>query len=195
MSWSQTPLAAQEFVERLQQSMEAGLTRLDQNLPQNKTTRVRKDGRWGLSKLKPKAEPPSLVALKGELGRRWPMVSLLDLLKEADHRCRFTDLLRPANSRIPEDALRRRLLLVLYGMGTNLGIKRLAAGNHGETYDDLLYVRRHFLDRDRLRAAIGHLTNHLLAARNAEIWGEATACASDSKKYGEPMPSGGVGAV
>ena len=178
------PHSADEFVAGVRSAMDAGLTKLNDSAHQDSRVKLLKNGRWRVSPLKAKSDAPNIAALKAEIGARWPMVNLLDLIKEADHLCRFTDILRPEGARIPEASLRRRLLLVLYGMGTNLGIKRLAAGSHGETYDDLTYVRRNFLDRDRLRAAISHVTNHLLAARNPSIWGDATACASDSKKFG-----------
>ena len=44
-------------------------------------------------------------------------------------------------------SLQQRLLLCLYGLGTNTGLKRLRVGEHGVTYKDLLYIRRRFIDR------------------------------------------------
>ncbi|CAL9621126.1 hypothetical protein SUDANB58_05839 (plasmid) [Streptomyces sp. enrichment culture] len=42
----------------------------------------------------------------------------------------------------PQDVLRRRLLLVLFGLGTNMGIKRVAVtGKHGESEVALRRVR------------------------------------------------------
>jgi hypothetical protein len=45
-------------------------------------------------------------------------------------------------------------LLCLYGLGTNTGLKRMAVGEHGATYKDLLYARRRFIIKDQLRHAI-----------------------------------------
>ncbi len=43
---------------------------------------------------------------------------------------------------IPRDVLRRRLLLVLFAIGANVGIKRIVAtGGHGETEAALRNVR------------------------------------------------------
>jgi len=50
--------------------------------------------------------------------------------------------------------LQRRLLLCLYGLGTNAGLKRMAASNREVGYADLLYVRRRFIDNAGLREAI-----------------------------------------
>jgi TnpA family transposase len=80
--------------------------------------------------------------------------------------------------------LQRRLLLCLYALGTNAGLKRVAAGDQGENYRDLLYVRRRYLSREGLREAIVQVVNAIFQARNPDLWGEATtACASDSKKF------------
>jgi TnpA family transposase len=81
--------------------------------------------------------------------------------------------------------IQQRLLLCLYGLGTNLGLKRMCAGNIGVQADDLQYIRRRFITVDALRHAIGMVVNALFIIRDPAIWGHATtACASDSKKFG-----------
>ena len=62
--------------------------------------------------------------------RRWPMTGLLDMLKEADLRVHFSDAFATATAREQLDraTLQQRLLLCLYGLGTNTGLKRIAAG-------------------------------------------------------------------
>jgi TnpA family transposase len=81
--------------------------------------------------------------------------------------------------------LQERLLLCLYGLGTNAGLKRMAASNRAVSYTDLLYVRRRFIDKAALREALRRVVNATLAARLSHIWGEGTtSCASDSKQFG-----------
>src|SRR3954451_10740279 len=83
------------------------------------------------------------------------------------------------------DEVRRRLLLCLYGLGTNAGLKRLGVGRHGFSYKELLHTRRRYIDADALRDATRRVVNATLAARNPRVWGEGTtACASDSKHFG-----------
>nr|WP_237529067.1 transposase [Streptomyces sp. SID5469] len=48
----------------------------------------------------------------------------------------------------------------------------------------LRHVRRYFITVDNLRAAVRKLVNATFAARDAAWWGQGTACASDSKKFG-----------
>ncbi len=113
--------------------------------------------------------------------------SLLDMLKEVDLRIRFTDQFVTSGAREHLDrlALQKRLLLCLYALGTNTGLKRMSGGDANENYKDLLYIRRRFLNSDAMRNAIGQVANAIFQTRLTHIWGDATtACASDSKKFG-----------
>jgi TnpA family transposase len=57
-------------------------------------------------------------------------------------------------------------------------------GQHGETEATLRRVRRLYVNRDNLRRAITALVNATFAVRDRSLWGQGTACASDSKKFG-----------
>jgi len=60
--------------------------------------------------------------LKREIGRRWSDVELIDIFKEVDLRLNFTAAFRTTASREVLDPalLQRRLLLCLFGIGTNV---------------------------------------------------------------------------
>ncbi|MBA2712695.1 MAG: Tn3 family transposase [Rubrobacteraceae bacterium] len=183
------PMEADRFVEGLQQEMVRALGMLDENVPRNPYLRLREKGkaRISLSPLPAQAEPPNLDDLGIEIAGRWPMTSLLDILKEADLRLDLTDQFTTVASRqiLDPETLRKRLLLCLYGLGTNTGLKRISAGDPESGYQDLRYIRRRFVHKEQLRAAIACVVNGIFSARSTEIWGEATtACASDSKKFG-----------
>jgi TnpA family transposase len=183
------PLEADAFIARIRHELSSALAALNQALPKNPyVTLLSKRGGWiALSPLEAQPEPVNLLALKAELGHRWPMTSLLDMLKETDLRVGFTDVFKSVTAweNLDRMTLQQRLLLCLHGLGTGAGLKRMSAGEHGVTYKELLYVRRRFLTPDHLRAAIGHVVNATFHARHSHIWGEATtACASDAKKFG-----------
>ena len=76
--------------------MTGALTALDAGLAANRYVRIlkRSGGRIAVTPLERQPEPVGLVALKAEIARRWSMTGLLDMLKEADLRIGFTDLLR-----------------------------------------------------------------------------------------------------
>jgi TnpA family transposase len=184
------PLDASNFIETLQQQMHEALTSFNSVLPTipDQVRLLEKQGGWiSLSPLPPQEEPRNLGRLKAEIGRRWPMTSLLNILKETDLRVDFTQHFKSPASReaLDRETLRKRLLLSLYAMGTNTGIKRVSAGDHGESYQELLYTRRRYIHKEQLRAAIADVANAIFRVRHPQIWGEATTtCASDSKQFG-----------
>jgi TnpA family transposase len=109
------------------------------------------------------------------------------MLKETDLRVNFTQHFKSVATRenLDPKLLQKRLLICLYGLGTNTGIRRLSSGLLGENYADLLYVRRRFIHKAQLRNAIAEVVNATLETRKSHIWGEGTTtCASDSKKFG-----------
>ncbi len=183
------PPKAEEFISGLQHEMKKALEALDTNIPTNTKVKLLEKGKgWiSLTPLDAQAEPTNLLKLKAALGQLWPMTNLLDMLKEVEMRVGFTKNFKSATVRenLDPETLQRRLLLCLYGLGTNTGLKRISATNQGENYRDLLYVRRRFITKDHLRAAIVEVVNAIFKARRTQIWGEGTtACASDSKKFG-----------
>ena len=183
------PLDADSFITALKQEMIQGLEKLNEGMPKNPKVRITDKGKgWiSVSPLEPQAEPVNLIRIKGEITRRWPMTSLLDILKETDLRISFIEMFKTVAHReiLDRDTLQKRLILSLYGLGTNTGLKRVSVGDHGESYKDLLYVRRKFIHKDNLRNAISKVVNAIFKVRMQEIWGEGTtSCASDSKKFG-----------
>lgn len=181
------PLAASDFITALQTAMTEALKGFDTGLPDNEGVKiVGTKPRFKVRRLKAVRQPTNLRKLAKELQNRWPMTGLLDILKEADLRTNFTQFLGGADchSRLDEQTLRKRLLLCLYGLGTNLGIKRVSASAHGESQTDLMYVRRRYIHQDGLRQAIAHLSDELFSIRLPVLWGETTsACASDSTHF------------
>ena len=185
------PRDARVFVEDLRNKMEAALTALDAGLPANDNVKIitRKNGkgRIRLTPLEEQPEPANIVALTAALVHRWPMTNLLDILKETELRVRFTEAFRTIGRRevLIADVLQRRLLLCLYGLGTNAGLKRMCSGGGEDSYAELQYIRRRYITKEQLRAAIARVCNAIFGARNPALWGEGTtACASDSKKFG-----------
>ncbi len=112
---------------------------------------------------------------------------LLDTLKET---ALDTDILETFKSSAGREALLRevrdkRLLLCLCRLGTNAGLKRVAADIPANSNDELLHIRRRYFDPASLRAAMARVAEIVLAVRNTAIWGNArTACAAVSTKFG-----------
>ena len=187
----QQPLKASVFVENLRRKMEVALTAFDANLPNHTKVKIvttkKGKGRICLTPLEEQPVPPNILALTAALVQRWPMTNLLDILKETELRVHFSEAFRTTGTRevLRPDVLQRRLLLCLYGLGTNAGLKRMCSGGADDGYDDLQYIRRRYITKEQLRAAISSVCNAIFRGRNPALWGEGTtACASDAKKFG-----------
>ena len=144
------------------------------------------DGWIRLSPLLKQAEPPTLRYLKQEIRQRWWMTSLLDIIKEVDFRVGFTESFQSltGQERLPRPELQKRLLLCLFGLGTNTGLTSVSMGNHGVSYANLQDVRRRFVATEALRQAISRVVDATFAIRQPEMWGDVTTwCASDSKQF------------
>lgn len=186
------PVDAAAFIADLKKRMTAGLDRLNDALAKDTAGGVRVITRKGqpwvsVPKLEKLPEPKNLAALKAEVQRRWGTIDLLDILKDTAFLTGFTDEFTSVATRemLDRATLRRRLLLCLFALGTNMGIRQMAAtGEHGEDEGALRRVRASHITRENLRAAIARVVNETLAAREVEWWGEATTTASDSKRFG-----------
>ncbi|MDP9313348.1 MAG: Tn3 family transposase [Chloroflexota bacterium] len=179
------------YVATVRHALEDALTKLNASLPTNPKVKIatskKGKGRIVLTPLDAQPEPPNIACLTAALVTHWPMTNLLDILKETELRVQFTDVFRTLGTRevLSADVLQQRLLLCLHGLGTNAGLKRMCSGSTTHRYADLLYVRRRYITKDQLRAAIAKVCNAIFATRQADLWGEATtACASDSKQFG-----------
>jgi TnpA family transposase len=82
------------------------------------------------------------------------------------------------------EVLAERLMLAIYGYGTNTGIRAVipAGGAHNE--EDVRYVRRRYLTAPVAQALAVGIANATFAARDQGLWGNAsTAVASDSTHF------------
>lgn len=146
-------------------------------MPQHPGVRIvpRPKGWTRVSPLERQPDPPNLARLKAEITRRWPMTRLLDVLKETELRVGFMRRFRETGTHLSLDdrTLQRRLLLCLFGLGTNTGLKRVCTTMPEDQYHDLLYVRRRDLHPEALRNALAHVANAIFRIRAARIGGTA----------------------
>ncbi|HDR6319023.1 TPA: Tn3 family transposase [Bacillus thuringiensis] len=186
------PLDVEPFIKDIIQLMKDKLHLLNQGLgdQSNEKVAITSKNNKGWIKVTPlekQPEPPHVTMLKEEVKNRWSDINLLDLLKETDFHTEFTKHFKTTANReiLDRETVQRRLLLSLFGLGTNTGLKNVSAGNHLDSYRELRYIRQKFIHKDHLRKANAEVTNHIIYNRMKEVWGEATtACASDSKHFG-----------
>lgn len=183
------PKSSKYFIRHLKQLLNKNLALFNKELPKNtKVSLLKKPvGHIKVAKLIEQPAPPQLEAIKQEVFKRWPNTSLLDVLKETDLFVDFIKAFTPSGPKegLDVETIKKRLLLVILGYGTNTGLKSVSAGNDDVTYQDLKHVKLRYLDADNLRDAIRMVINQLLEIRAPEIWDYCTtAVASDSTHIG-----------
>ena len=120
-----------------------------------------------------------------EIIKRWGYINLIDAFKEANIRIGFTDFLETVGkySNLEADHLVMRLLLSLYAIGSNTGLKRISIANPDASETELHYVKRRFINPTNVRLAIREVINAVISIRDPAIFGTATTTvACDSKK-------------
>lgn len=183
------PKEAKTFIENKKKQIDDKLKGFNDSIPTNAKVIIKSRGKKGAIKVTPftpQDEPHNIERLKLAIAKQWPHLYLIDILKEVDDRVGFTKRFESVASReaIPEETLRKRLLLCVFGIGTNIGLKRMSgiAENH-ENYDDLRYIKRRFITSENIRSAIQDVINAILDIKDPRIWGVGTTlCAADSKK-------------
>jgi TnpA family transposase len=185
------PLDGKEFIKKTRQKMEENLTLLDQNSPKNPYVKIttKKGKTWiQLSPLEKQIEPKNVQNLKDAVLSKWNIIDLIDILKEVDLREDIFKCFSTAGNRkiLDQNTLRKRILLCLFALGTNTGLKRASGASSGKiTFEELRHIKRLFINKEDLRDCISKVVNSILKMRDPIIWGEATtACAADSKKFG-----------
>jgi TnpA family transposase len=187
----QQPVTVSSFIDPLRARLTAALTQFNREFPQNphvhlSTPAANEDRRlFEVERLTAQPEPQSLGRIKDLIGQRYGMLDLLDIVVEADRLTGFTQFFSHSGTKEvrSREALRPLLLLDLFAEGTNTGIKRVANANQYYSYDELLYVRKHYVSIEALRIANAAVVNKILALRNPQLWGEDHACASDGKRF------------
>lgn len=181
------PRQASDFVNELKTELDSQLMLLNESMQTNDKVQIMPNRKKSKIKITPsdaQPEPVNIIALKKEMMKRWAGVSLLDILKETDLRIGFSRRFHNSGSRdmLSGNDYLRRLLLCLYAIGSNMGIKKCVdASNNTASYSDLRYIKRRYVNVANVRDAVADVLNQLMAIRDPAIFGEATTgCASDS---------------
>ena len=182
------PLDPAVFIEELREEMTRELTDLDTTIGDLEwvTIAERKAGAIKFTAPEAAEEPRNLRQVKNEVARRWNVVPLIDMLKEAVLRTgclqRITAVSGGGN--LAPEVLAERLMLAIYAYGTNTGIRSVAGGDHGHTEEEIRYVRRRYLTIEAARQIAVEIANATFAARDTGLWGAgSTAVASDSTHF------------
>ncbi|MCF6768539.1 Tn3 family transposase [Thiotrichales bacterium 19S11-10] len=179
---------ANNFIANLKSQHSQALSEFNNQVPKNKYVKLlnRKGGWIKLTPLEAQEESQNLKQIKEQLAKQWSSICLIDAFKEVELRLNLTKHFISQGERIylkPRE-LSERLLLAIYGIGTNAGIKTMCVGNENVSYKKLQHVQQYFLSESNIKDAIGRVANELFNVRNSEIWGEMpVAVGSDSTQF------------
>lgn len=176
-----------DFTKLSKTELSQALTSLNNSMPGNDKVSIlnKKNGHIKISPSLPQKSPENIIELQQEIIKRWGNINLLDAFKEANIRIGFIDHMETVGlfSRFEKDKLVTRLLLGLYAIGSNTGIKRISIANPDADESDLQYVKRRYINSTNVRLAIREAVNAVIKIRDPAIWGNATtSVACDSKK-------------
>ena len=181
------PLDVQEFISLLKADVTNCLSSLNETILANDKVTIsdKKGGHIKISPSLPQKLPENLVDLHNEIIKRWGYINLIDAFQESNVRIGFTRHLETVGkySNMDTDNLAMRLLLSLYAIGTNTGLKRISIANPDVNEADLHYVKRRCINQTNVKLAIREVINAVISIRDPAIFGTATTTvACDSKK-------------
>ena len=181
------PLDVREFIALLKADMTSGLSSLNETILANDkvTLSDKNGGHIKISPSLPQKLPENLVELHNEIIKRWGYINLIDAFQESNVRIGFTRHLETVGkySNMDTDNLVMRLLLSLYAIGTNTGLKGISIANPDVNETDLHYVKRRCINPTNVKLAIREVINAVISIRDPAIFGTATTTvACDSKK-------------
>ena len=182
------PIDGDIFIEQLKQKLTGALTTLNDTIPKNPKVRIstQNGGRIIVTPLTPQAESKNVGFIKKNLQEKWEGTNLIDMFKEVDLENQFTHdfISYGQKTYLKPTEISERILLTIYGMGTNVGLKHMCAGNPHISDHQLRHIKNYFLSTDNLKNALSKVANALFKLRLEEIWGGIPiAVASDSTQF------------
>ena len=143
-------------------------------------------GRIIVTPLTAQAESNNIGIIKKHLQEKWEGTNLIDMIKEVDIENHFTHDFISYGEKIylKPNEISERILLTIFGLGTNVGLKHMCAGNAHVSEHQLRHIKNYFLSPDNLKNALSKVANALFRIRLEEIWGGMPiAVASDSTQF------------
>ena len=185
------PINADDFLKSIKKELIASLENANKYFSKKEDVYIYNPGGgergyFRIPKIIKKPERALIKEIKINVTNKWGIIDLLDILLEAEKQVNFSSFFSTTAQRqvLNDDDVRKRLLLNLYSLGTNMGLKRIHSGAKPDcSYPDLLYFKQRFINPEYIRNAITSVTNRILEVRNPYVWGNTTTCASDKKVF------------
>jgi TnpA family transposase len=173
------------FISSLKESLNRALIDFNEDIKSNDQVSILNNGHIKITPFVAQNPSENVSCIHQEILKKWGNINLIDAFKEASLRIGFTKRFTSVGkySNISDDVLIMRLLLALYAIGSNTGLKRISSANFDIDESELKYIKTRFINASNIRLAIVDVVNEVLRIRDPKIWGEATtSVACDSKK-------------
>ena len=138
------PLESDKFIVQLKKAFTDALSSLNDN--KNVRINAQNGGRIVVTPLSPQAESKNVSTIKKHLQEKWEGTNLIDMLKETDLMNHFTDdfVSYGEKTYLKPEEISERLLLAIFGLGTNVGLKHMCSGNPHISYHQLRHIKDYF---------------------------------------------------
>jgi TnpA family transposase len=179
------PFDAEDFIKQIKETLTQSLESLNNSIESNSKVRIH-NNKIVLTPLDPQKESQNIAFIKKLLQEKWMATNLIDQFKETGLRTKFTESFISYGSKIylKPTQIAERILLAIYGFGTNVGLKHVRAGSPHIRYKQLEHIKNYFISKDNIKDAIGTVANVLLNQRWKALWGEMPiAVACDSTQF------------
>lgn len=191
------PADAQGLVADLKETLSKAARHLDEKVPQNEHLTINAQGIPSLKRTKAKELPAQLAGLQAALYRKLPKLSLLEILANTQHWCKWVDHFGPISGSEPK--LRQPLekyILTAFAYGVRLGPVQTAAHVGGRdggggvvTEHQLSLINQSHITAPKLEAANTALINAYSRFALPKVWGNPKIAAADGTKIELPQGS------
>ncbi len=179
------PREVNKFIDKAKNKLNHWMNILSKGFSKNSKMLIEtknNKSRIKLLKSKPQVSPKNIERLKSEVQAQWSETTLLDIVKEVDFKINFSDDLTSIGGRSFADfeEQRKRKLLCVYGLGTNIGLKRARSADPTIDYEQLRHTHTMCLTINNVRDACARITNETLKIRDELLWGSSSLLCSVS---------------
>jgi TnpA family transposase len=139
-------------------------------------------GKLSLARLE-KDVPEEAKRFSASLYQMLPRIKLTDLLMDVAHITGFHEqFIHASNNRKPDKEEMIIIMAALLGMGTNIGLSKMAEATRGLTYKQLANVAQWRMYEDAMNKAQAVLVNFHHKLQLSSYWGDGTTSSSDGMR-------------
>ena len=140
------------------------------------------NGKISISRLE-RNIPLEAEQLSSKLYKLIPRINLTDLLLDVANITGFhEEFIHASTNKKPDSSEKIILIATLIGMGTNIGLTKMADAASGISYKQMAYISQWRMHEDALNRAQANLVNFHNKLNLSKYWGDGTTSSSDGMR-------------